>query len=136
MFDPPHLIKCIRSNQMKHTFKFENLVASWKDIETFYNKVMNLQVDLHTNSQTSISTKANNFSKMKVKYATQVLSHLIAYSLCTDISYVISCLHEFLLFYCTVLITNSLAYSNVHTGRIRTNMTSADVTTGLISTTE
>ena len=30
-----------------------------------------------------------------------------------SISFIISCLREFLLFYCAVLITNSLAYSNV-----------------------
>ena len=58
MFDPPHLIKCICNNFMIYTFKFGNLVASWKDIETFYNKdkvKRYLQLDLHTNSQTSIS---------------------------------------------------------------------------------
>ena len=33
MFDPPHLLKCIRNNLMKYSYKFGMYVASWNDIE-------------------------------------------------------------------------------------------------------
>ena len=85
MFDPPHLIKCIRNNLMKYTFKFGNLVASWKDIEAFYNKDKSLQIR-SAHKLTNKYIHPNNFNKMKVKYATQVLSHTVAASLCTYIS--------------------------------------------------
>ena len=38
MFDPPHLIKCIRNNLMKYTFKSDQYTAKWQDIEEFYTK--------------------------------------------------------------------------------------------------
>ncbi|CAB3997362.1 Hypothetical predicted protein [Paramuricea clavata] len=85
MFDPPHLIKCIRNNLMKYIFKFGNLVASWKDIEAFYNKDKELPIR-SAHKLTDKHIHPNNFNKMKVKYATQVLSHTVAASLCTYIS--------------------------------------------------
>ena len=85
MFDPPHLIKCIRNNLMKYIFKFGNLVASWKDIEVFYNKDKELSIR-SAHKLTDKHIHPNNFQKMKVKYATQVLSHTVAASLCTYIS--------------------------------------------------
>ncbi|CAB3981577.1 Transposable element P transposase [Paramuricea clavata] len=85
MFDPPHLIKCIRTNLMKYTFKFGKLVASWKDIEAFYNKDKSLQIR-SAHKLTNKHIHPNNFNKMKVKYATQVLSNTVAASLCTYIS--------------------------------------------------
>ena len=44
MFDPPHLLKCVRNNLMKYSFKFDNYTATWKDIESFYNKDMTLAI--------------------------------------------------------------------------------------------
>ena len=85
MFDPPHLIKCIRNDLMKYTFKFGSLVASWKDIEAFYNKDKQLTIR-SAHKLTDKPIQPNNFNKMKVKYATQVLSHTVAASLCTYIS--------------------------------------------------
>ena len=85
MFDPAHLIKCIRNNLMKYTFKFGSLVASWKDIEAFYNKDKQLTIR-SAHKPTDKHIQPNNFNKMKVKYATQVLSHTVAASLCTYIS--------------------------------------------------
>ena len=38
IFDPPHLIKCVRNNLMKYCFRFGQYVASWKDIEDLYTK--------------------------------------------------------------------------------------------------
>ena len=85
MFDPPHLIKCIRNNLIKYTFRFGNLVANWKDIEFFYNKDKELTIR-SAHKLTDKHIHPNNFNKMKVKYATQVLSHTVAASLCTYIS--------------------------------------------------
>ena len=38
MFDPPHLIKCVRNNLMKYSFKFDQHVATRKDIEAVNKK--------------------------------------------------------------------------------------------------
>lgn len=70
---------------MKYTFKFGSLVASWKDIETFYNKDKELTIR-SAHKLTDKHIHPNNFNKMKAKYATQVLSHTVAASLCTYIS--------------------------------------------------
>jgi hypothetical protein len=85
MFDPPHLIKCIRNNLMKYSFMFGNLVASWKDIEVFYDKDKSLTIR-SAPKLTERHLHPNNFVKMKVKYATQILSHTVAASLCTYVS--------------------------------------------------
>lgn len=85
MFDPPHLLKCVRNNLKKYLFKFGQHVAKWKDIEDFYKKDAALPI----RSAPKLTEKhihPNNFNKMKVKYATQVLSHTVAASLCMYIS--------------------------------------------------
>ena len=70
---------------MKYTFRFGKLVANWKDIELFYNKYKELTIR-SAHKLTDKHIHLNNFNKMKVKYATQVLSHAVAVSLCTYIS--------------------------------------------------
>ena len=85
MFDPPHLIKCIRNNLMKYSFKFANLVASWSDIEAFCNKDKSLPIRCAP-KLTERHVHPNNFAKMKVKLATQTLSHTVAASICTYVS--------------------------------------------------
>ena len=70
---------------MKYTFKFDGLAASWNDIEQFYNK----DSSLHTRLAHKLTDKhihPNNFDKMKVKYATQVLSYTVAVGICTYVS--------------------------------------------------
>ena len=47
MFDPPHLIKCIRNNLMKYTFKFGQYTATWQDILNFYNRDRVANQSLH-----------------------------------------------------------------------------------------
>ena len=85
MFDPPHLMKCVRNNLIKYTFKFENYQAQWKDIEQFYNKDKELPIRAAP-KLTDKHIRPNNFEKMKVRYATQILSHTVAASLCTYVS--------------------------------------------------
>ena len=85
MFDPPHLIKCVRNNLMKYTFKFNQFTAKWQDIVDFYNKDKKLSIRAAP-KLTDKHIAPNNFAKMKVKYATQVLSHTVAASICTYVS--------------------------------------------------
>ena len=82
MFDPPHLIKSVRNNLMKYSFRFGQHVATWKDIEDLYMKDSALPI----RSAPKLTEKhihPTNFNKMRVKLATQVLSHTVAASLCT-----------------------------------------------------
>ena len=46
MFDPPHLIKSIRNNLMKYSFKFAKYVASWSDIEVFSTPKISSSLEL------------------------------------------------------------------------------------------
>ena len=85
MFDPPYLMKCVRNNLMKYTFKFGNYTAQWKDIVDFYNRDKELDIRAAPKF-TEKHIRPNNFCKMKVKYATQILSHTVAASLCTYVS--------------------------------------------------
>ena len=85
MFDPPHLIKCVRNNLMKYSFQFGQHVATWKDIEAIYEKDSSLPIR-STPKLTEKHIHPNNFQKMKVKLATQVLSHTVAASLCMHVS--------------------------------------------------
>ena len=65
--------------------QFDNYIANWKDIEEFYAK----DVPLPIKSAPKLTEKhlhPNNFQKMKVKYATQVISHSVAASICMHIS--------------------------------------------------
>jgi hypothetical protein len=85
MFDPPHLIKCIRNNPMKYSFHFDSYTTSWKDIENLYEKDKSLPIRAAP-KLTEKHIHPNNFCKMKVKLATQVLSHTVAASICTYVS--------------------------------------------------
>ena len=85
MFDPPHLLKCVRNNLMKYPFKFGMYTASWKDIEKFYNNDNTLTIRTAP-KLTEKHLHPNGFSKMKVKYATQVFSHTVAAAICTYVS--------------------------------------------------
>ena len=85
IIDPPHIIKAVRNNLMKHNFHFEDKVASWKDVITLY--------DLDTKNPIRCCPKLtkqhiapNNFEKMRVKLATQVMSHTVSSAMLMAIS--------------------------------------------------
>ena len=80
MFDPPHLIKCIQNNLMNYKFQFGKCTAQWQDIVEFFNKDKKLPIRAAPKI-TEKHIRPNNFCKMKVKYATQILSHTVAASL-------------------------------------------------------
>ena len=85
MFDPPHLMKCVRNNLMKYSFKFGHYIATWKDIESFYNQDKTL-AKRTAPKLTGKHLHPNGFTKMKVKSATHVFSHTVAAAICTYVS--------------------------------------------------
>ena len=77
LFDSPHLIKAVRNNLSKYDFHFGGKVACWHDILLLYEKDKTLTIRCCP----KLSNKhlhLNGFTKMKVKYATQVLSHSVS----------------------------------------------------------
>ncbi len=85
IFDPPHLIKAARNNLLNYDFHFGNKVACWDHILMMYEKDKSLQIrccpklsDSHIN--------LTGFTKMKVKYATQILSHSVSSTILTYVS--------------------------------------------------
>jgi hypothetical protein len=66
---------------MNYDFHFGEKIASWKDIETVYQQDSKKSIKL-----TKKHIDLNGFQKMKVKYATQVLSKTMASSIMTYVS--------------------------------------------------
>ena len=77
IFDPPHLLKSLRNNLLKYNFLFENKIASWDHIKTFYNKEREKPIRTAP-KLTSKHIDPNGFMKMKVKFASQVFSHSVS----------------------------------------------------------
>lgn len=85
-FDPPHLIKAARNNLLNNIIKSGDKTMSWQHIEELYEigkeninrLVPKLAQDTHKNP--------NNFQRMKVKYAAQVLSFSVASAINTLIA--------------------------------------------------
>lgn len=85
-FDPPHLIKATRNNLLTNIIKSGDKIMSWKYIEKLYEidreninrLVPKLTQDTHI--------YPNNFQRMKVKYAAQVLSFSVASAINTLIA--------------------------------------------------
>lgn len=86
IFDPPHLIKSVRNNLMKHDFYFgepeEQKVAKWEVLKDFY--------EYHNKGNFRMVHKLkkehvypDGFQKMRVKLATQVFSKTCAAALKT-----------------------------------------------------
>ncbi|CAB3977246.1 THAP domain-containing 9 [Paramuricea clavata] len=85
IFDAPHIIKAIWNNLTNYNFHFDNKVASWNDVEALY------KIDIQNSIRccpklTNKHMHPNGFLKMKVKLATQVLSHSVAAALMMAIS--------------------------------------------------
>lgn len=86
LFDALHIIKAVRNNLMKYDFYFDDgKFASWKDIQQLY------QIDSKNDIRccpklTKSHLSPNNFQKMKVKLATQVLSHRVSSAMYTSVS--------------------------------------------------
>ena len=90
MFDVRHLLKATRNNLLKYDIGFvsrrKSSTARWKYLEKVFEKD-SLFKFRSIPKLTSKHINPSNFDKMKVKYATQVLSHSVAAALCTHISF-------------------------------------------------
>ena len=78
LFDPPHLLKSVRNNLQKYNFVFDGTkTASWSDIAEFY-RIDEQQRFRLAPKLTKKHIELPAFSKMKVKFATQVISRTVA----------------------------------------------------------
>ena len=84
IFDPPHLLKCIRNNLMikyvTFTYRGENLTASWSHIKTLYEFDKKNEVN-GSRSLPSLKDEhiyPEKMHKMKDKLAAQVFSQRFA----------------------------------------------------------
>jgi hypothetical protein len=77
LHDPPHLIKNVRNNLLTYDFVIDNKTISFKHIEQLYD-VDCKNVLRFVPKLTKGHIELNNFKKMNVKLATQVLSHSVA----------------------------------------------------------
>lgn len=85
IFDPPHLLKATRNNLLRHNFVDGEKIASWRYIEEFYN--IDKKAQFRTAPKlTDIHINPNNFQRMKVKYAAQILSGSVSSGMNTFIS--------------------------------------------------
>ncbi|KAJ3655788.1 hypothetical protein Zmor_014901 [Zophobas morio] len=82
IYDPPHLLKGIRNNLLKHDIIWqeddETLRARWDDIHTAY-KIDQCSVELRVLPKlTEAHVDPQHLKKMKVSCGSQVLSHSVA----------------------------------------------------------
>lgn len=74
---PPYLLKSVLNNLANHTFIFNDKRASWGVIEQCYEKDKQLSLS-YAPKLTHSHIHLNDFSKMKVRLAAQVLSHSVS----------------------------------------------------------
>jgi hypothetical protein len=85
IFDAPHIIKAVRNNLLKYDFHFNGKVASWKDIVALYE--IDSKNSIRCCPKLTIQhLHPNGFTKMKVKLATQVLSHTVSATILMAVS--------------------------------------------------
>lgn len=83
IYDPPHLLKCIRNNFIDTNANFrsstgEMAVASWSDIVSIYEFDVGDFDTRMLNKLTDQHVYKNKIKKMKVKLAAQVLSQRVS----------------------------------------------------------
>ncbi|GFN89953.1 transposable element p transposase [Plakobranchus ocellatus] len=77
IYDPPHLIKSIRNNLHKSGLKCGTSEVSWKYVEAFYAHDCKLPIRMAP-KLTDKHIKLPPFAALRVKLATQVMSHSVA----------------------------------------------------------
>lgn len=77
LYDPPHLLKNIRNNLKKSGFSTDRGDISWQHIVDFYNFDKQSPIRLAPRL-TEKHITLPPFSTLRVKYATQVMSHSVA----------------------------------------------------------
>lgn len=84
IFDVPHLIKCLRNNLLTSDFYCDGKRISWDFIKQLYDDQKDKNLRLIPKI-TECHIEPNNFKKMRVKYAVQILSHTVSAALHTYI---------------------------------------------------
>lgn len=84
-FDPPHLLKAVRNNILDNHLIWDDKKTSWDHIATFYNNDKQLNNRLAP-KLTKSHIDPTKFERMRVKYATQVLSATVAAGMETYVS--------------------------------------------------
>ena len=82
MFDPPHLIKNIRNNFRKHGFLWDEEWILWSYVQDFYEFDKTNPVKMAP-KLTPKHVYLPAFTAMRVKYATQIMSHTVAAAIST-----------------------------------------------------
>lgn len=85
MYDPPHLVKCIRNNFMKYDIMFNENRVRWQHVLDFYNRDSRQKLKLAP----KLTDKHFNlppFAAMRVRLATQIFSHSVAAGMYTHVS--------------------------------------------------
>ena len=81
-YDPPHLIKNVRNNFKKHGYLWNGTEILWRHVQSFFefdNKNPVKMAPKLTHKHIYLTA----FTAMRVKYATQVLSHTMASGIST-----------------------------------------------------
>lgn len=82
IFDVPHLLKATRNNLLRHNYVEDGKATSWQYIIDLYNTDKNKQCRIAP-KLTDAHINPNNFQRMKVKYASQILSNTVSAALNT-----------------------------------------------------
>jgi hypothetical protein len=77
MYDPPHLVKNVRNNFKKHGFTIDGKHILWRHLREFYNADSSKQIHMAP-KLTKTHIDLPMFSTLRVRFATQVLSHSVA----------------------------------------------------------
>ncbi|GFO09646.1 transposable element p transposase [Plakobranchus ocellatus] len=85
IYDPPHLIKSIRNNLHKSGLKCGTSEISWKYVEAFYDQDCKFSVRMAP-KLTDKHIKLPPFTALRVKLATQVMSHSVAAGISTMVA--------------------------------------------------
>jgi len=80
IFDVPHLLKATRNNLMNNVFSINDKLTSWKHVEAVY-EIGKTMRNHPAPKLTENHIRPNNFARMKVKFATQVISMTVATSI-------------------------------------------------------
>jgi hypothetical protein len=85
LYDPPHLIKNIRNNLKKHGFLVGDHEVLWKYVSDFFYSDCKLPIRMAP-KLTAKHIELPPFASLRVKLATQVLSHSVAAGITTMVS--------------------------------------------------
>lgn len=85
IFDVPHLFKSIRDNLLTCNFLYDGQkLASWEHVEAFYNRDKQRNIRM-VPKLTDAHLDPNQFQRLNVRYAAQVLSYSVAAGMSSEI---------------------------------------------------